>query len=76
MEDGRRIHGRRRNASAAEDILVGEGRPLKRLVIVAEDSLIVEAIAIALRKSGEFQLLAPVDPEPPRSKGSSTARPR
>ena len=34
---------------------------MKRLVIVAEDSLIVEAIAIALRKSGEFQLLAPVD---------------
>jgi DNA-binding NarL/FixJ family response regulator len=34
---------------------------LKRLIIVAEDSLIVEAIAIALRKSGEFQLLGPVD---------------
>ena len=44
-----------------EGILAGEGRPLKRLVIVAEDSLIAEAIAIALRKSGEFQLLGRVD---------------
>jgi len=34
---------------------------MKRLVVVAEDSLIVEAIAIALRKSGEFNLLAHVD---------------
>jgi DNA-binding NarL/FixJ family response regulator len=30
---------------------------VKRLVVVAEDSLIVEAITIALRKSGEFDLL-------------------
>ena len=44
-----------------EDILVGEGWPLKRLVIVAEDSLIVEAIGIALRRSGEFQVLGHVD---------------
>ena len=34
---------------------------MKRLVVVAEDSLIVEAIAIALRKSGEFDLLGHVD---------------
>ena len=30
---------------------------MKRLVVVAEDSLIVEAIGIALRKSGEFNLV-------------------
>jgi len=34
---------------------------MKRLAVVAEDSLIVEAIAIALRKSGEFDLVAHVD---------------
>lgn len=34
---------------------------MKRLVVVAEDSLIVEAIAIALRKSGEFTLLGRLD---------------
>ena len=34
---------------------------MKRLVVVAEDSLIVEAIAIGLRKSGEFTLLGHVD---------------
>ena len=34
---------------------------MKRLVVVAEDSLIVEAIAIALRKSGEFNLLGHLD---------------
>jgi DNA-binding NarL/FixJ family response regulator len=34
---------------------------MKRLVVVAEDSLIVEAIAIALRKSGEFDLVAHLD---------------
>jgi DNA-binding NarL/FixJ family response regulator len=31
---------------------------VKRLVVVAEDSLIAEAISIALRKSGEFNLVA------------------
>ncbi len=31
------------------------------MVVVAEDSLIVEAIAIALRKSGEFNLLGHLD---------------
>jgi DNA-binding NarL/FixJ family response regulator len=30
---------------------------VKRLVVIAEDSLIVEAIGIALRKSGEFHML-------------------
>ena len=34
---------------------------MKRLVVVAEDSLIVEAIAIALRKSGEFSVLSHLD---------------
>ena len=34
---------------------------VKGLVVVAEDSLIVEAISIGLRKSGEFKLLGPVD---------------
>ena len=34
---------------------------MKRLVIVAEDSLIVEAISIALRKSGEFDVVGHVD---------------
>jgi DNA-binding NarL/FixJ family response regulator len=34
---------------------------VKRLVVVAEDSLIVEAIEIALRKSGEFSLLGHLD---------------
>jgi DNA-binding NarL/FixJ family response regulator len=36
---------------------------MKRLVIVAEDSLIVDAIAIGLRKSGEFDVLSHVDPQ-------------
>jgi DNA-binding NarL/FixJ family response regulator len=35
---------------------------MKRLVVVAEDSLIVEAIAIALRRSGEFNLLGHLNP--------------
>jgi DNA-binding NarL/FixJ family response regulator len=34
---------------------------VKRLVVVAENSLIVEAIAIGLRKSGEFTLLGQLD---------------
>ncbi len=55
------VHGLRGSERVDEDILVGGRRPLKRLVIVAEDSLIVEAIGIALRKSGEFQMLGPVD---------------
>ncbi len=34
---------------------------MKRLLVVAESSLIVEAIAIGLRKSGEFKLVGQVD---------------
>ena len=34
---------------------------MRRLLVVAESSLIVEAIAIGLRKSGEFKLLGQVD---------------
>ena len=34
---------------------------MKRLLVVAESSLIVEAISIGLRNSGEFNLLGPVD---------------
>ena len=34
---------------------------MKQLLVVAEDSLIVEAIAIGLRKGGEFNLLGRVD---------------
>jgi DNA-binding NarL/FixJ family response regulator len=34
---------------------------MKRLVIVADSSLIVEAIAIGLRKSGEFEILSHID---------------
>lgn len=39
---------------------------MKRLIVVADDSLIVEAIRIGLRESGEFNLLGSV--------GASTAR--
>ena len=34
---------------------------MKRLVVVAEDSLIVQAVAIGLRRSGEFKLLSAID---------------
>jgi DNA-binding NarL/FixJ family response regulator len=44
-----------------EEVHRGKGRPMKRLVIVADSSLIVEAIAIGLRKSGEFNILNHVD---------------
>jgi DNA-binding NarL/FixJ family response regulator len=36
---------------------------MKRLMIVADNSLIVDAIAIGLRKSGEFNVLGHVDPQ-------------
>ena len=36
--------------------------PMKRLVIVADNSLIVEAIRVGLRKSGEFNLVGTADP--------------
>jgi len=41
--------------------VVGAQSPTKRLVVVADNSLIVEAIAIGLRKSGAFKLLGHVD---------------
>ncbi len=40
---------------------VGARSSMKRLVVVADNSLIVEAIAIGLRKSGEFKLLGHVN---------------
>lgn len=41
--------------------VVGAQGPSKRLVVVADNSLIVEAIAIGLRKSGAFKLLGHVN---------------
>jgi DNA-binding NarL/FixJ family response regulator len=41
--------------------VVGAQGPMKRLVVVADNSLIVEAIAIGLRKSGAFKLLGHVN---------------
>jgi DNA-binding NarL/FixJ family response regulator len=41
--------------------VVGAQGPTKRLVVVADNSLIVEAIAIGLRKSGAFKLLGHID---------------
>jgi DNA-binding NarL/FixJ family response regulator len=48
---------------------------VKRLVVVAEDSLIVEAIAIALRKSGEFNLVAHLDGRSASAQGVIDASP-
>jgi len=42
--------------------VVGAHGAMKRLVVVADNSLIVEAIAIGLRKSGAFKLLGHVNP--------------
>ena len=41
--------------------VAGAQGSVKRLVVVADNSLIVEAIAIGLRKSGEFKLLGHVN---------------
>jgi DNA-binding NarL/FixJ family response regulator len=41
--------------------VVGAQGPCKRLVVVADNSLIVEAIAIGLRKSGAFNLIGHVN---------------
>lgn len=41
--------------------VVGGRSSTTRLVVVADNSLIVEAISISLRKSGEFKLLAHVN---------------
>ena len=48
---------------------------MKRLVVIAEDSLIVEAIAIALRKSGEFNLVAHLDARSASAEGIVDASP-
>ena len=44
------------------DTTVMHGSALKRIVIVADNSLIVEAIAAGLRRSGEFNLVGHADP--------------
>jgi len=49
-----------RTQTHVESTCFGHGH-MKRLVVVAEDSLIVEAISIALRKSGEFNVVAHLD---------------
>ena len=59
---GRRAPNDQGLRTLVESTPIGEWHPVKRLVVVAEDSLIVEAIAIALRKSGEFNLLGHLDP--------------
>jgi DNA-binding NarL/FixJ family response regulator len=41
--------------------IVGARGSMKRLIVVADDSLIVDAIAIGLRKSGEFKLVGHVN---------------
>ncbi|HET6866248.1 MAG TPA: response regulator transcription factor [Solirubrobacteraceae bacterium] len=41
--------------------VVGAQGPTKRLMVVADNSLIVEAIALGLRKSGAFKLLGHVN---------------
>jgi len=43
------------------DLCKERGRLVKRLVVVADNSLIVEAIAIGLRQSGDFKWLGHVD---------------
>ncbi len=48
---------------------------MKRLVVVAEDSLIVEAIAIALRRSGEFNMVAHLDARSASAQGIVGAAP-
>jgi DNA-binding NarL/FixJ family response regulator len=48
---------------------------VKRLVVVAEDSLIVEAIAIGLRRSGEFSVVGHVDGRSASAAGIVAASP-
>jgi DNA-binding NarL/FixJ family response regulator len=47
--------------SSTLELAQRSGSPLRRLVIVADNSLIVEAIRIGFRKSGEFKLLGQAD---------------
>jgi DNA-binding NarL/FixJ family response regulator len=51
------------------------GRPIKRLVIVADNSLIVEAIRAGLRKSGEFELVGHAHPQTTSAATIAGARP-
>lgn len=46
----------------ASDTCAKFASPMKRLVIVADNSLIVEAIRVGLRKSGEFNLVGHAHP--------------
>lgn len=55
--------------------VVGAQGPTKRLVVVADNSLIVEAIAIGLRKSGAFNLLGHVNPRTGQIKAIIDAAP-
>lgn len=48
---------------------------MQRLVVVADNSLIVEAIAIGLRQSGEFKLLGHVDARAASTRAISDALP-
>ncbi len=51
------------------------GSPTKRLVIVADNSLIVEAIRVGLRKSGDFNLVGHADPRRTSAETIIGARP-
>ena len=55
--------------------LEGADGRMKRLVVVADNSLIVEAIAIGLRKSGEFNLLGHVNGRTGQVRAIVEARP-
>jgi DNA-binding NarL/FixJ family response regulator len=55
--------------------VVGAQGPTKRLVVVADNSLIVEAIALGLRKSGAFKLLGHVNPRTASIKAVVEAEP-
>ena len=48
---------------------------MKRLIIVADNSLIVEAIAIGLRKSGEFKVIGHVNGRTASARSIAGARP-
>jgi len=48
---------------------------MKRLLIVADNSLIVEAIAIGLRKSGEFKVIGHVNGRTASAQSIAAARP-
>ena len=58
---GARSHANHNTRGPMNMHVVGAQGPTKRLVVVADNSLIVEAIAIGLRKSGAFKLLGHVN---------------